>query len=79
MPQQAERRFLTATELRQGVRLACMTKPVRDCHIEVLFAQDTRVITGFCAEGKETCAERRKRRSFSDCGYRNDYNCHGFG
>ncbi len=60
MPQQAERRFLTATELRQGVRLACMTKPVRDCHIEVLFAQDTRVITGFCAEGKETCAENGK-------------------
>lgn len=68
VPQQAERRFLTAKELRQGVRLACMTKPVRDCHIEILFAQDTRVVTGFFMDGKELCVksgkvERGKKKS----------------
>lgn len=47
LPTNAERQFLSADELRQGVRLACLTKPVKDCEIEVLFEQDTTVVTGF--------------------------------
>lgn len=50
LPEPGERRFLTAEELRKGIRLACMSKPVRDCTVELLFAQNTSVITEFCAE-----------------------------
>lgn len=50
LPGAGERRFLTAEELRKGVRLACMSMPVRDCTVEVLFAQDTSVITAFYGE-----------------------------
>lgn len=53
LPCNAERGLLTAKELREGVRLACMAKPVRDCEIEILFEQDMTVITEFNAgEGK---------------------------
>lgn len=58
MPGLVERNFLTPEELRNGIRLACMTRPVKACEIEVLFAQDTGVITAFgkqeayVAEGK---------------------------
>lgn len=53
LPCNAERGLLTAKELREGVRLACMAKPVRDCEIELLFEQDMTVITEFNAgEGK---------------------------
>ena len=57
LPKPGERRFLTAEELRQGIRLACMSMPVRDCTVEVLFAQDTTVITEFYAEKKAGAEE----------------------
>lgn len=47
LPTNAERQFLSAEELRQGIRLACLTKPAKDCEIEVLFEQDTTVVTEF--------------------------------
>lgn len=47
LPTNAERQFLSAEELRQGIRLACLTKPVKDCEIEVLFDQETSVLTAF--------------------------------
>lgn len=50
MPGLVERKFLSPEELRDGIRLACMTKPGKNCDIEVLFAQDTKVITAFYQE-----------------------------
>ena len=47
LPTNSERQFLSAEELRLGIRLACLTKPMKDCEIEVLFEQETTVITGF--------------------------------
>lgn len=52
LPGPGERRFLTAEELRKGIRLACMSKPLRDCTVELLFVQNTSVITEFCVEKK---------------------------
>lgn len=54
LPCNAERGLLSAKELREGVRLACMAKPVRDCEIEILFEQDMTVVTEFnSGEGKK--------------------------
>lgn len=50
VPGLLERKFLSPEELRNGIRLACMTKPVKECNIEVLFSQDTNVIMDFHQE-----------------------------
>ncbi len=50
VPGLLERKFLSPEALRSGIRLACMTKPVRECNIEVLFSQDTNVILDFHRE-----------------------------
>lgn len=63
LPTNAERQFLSADELRQGVRLACLTKPVKDCEIEVLFEQDTTVVTGFGLDDDAMCYDRNKSDS----------------
>lgn len=61
LPTNAERQFLSADELRQGVRLACLTKPVKDCEIEVLFEQDTTVVTGFGLDDDAGNFDRSRR------------------
>ena len=57
LPTNAERQFLSAEELRQGIRLACLTKPVKDCEIEVLFDQETSVLTAFGLDESVEVAE----------------------
>lgn len=52
MPEPAERNYLTAEELRQGIRLACMTRPAKDCEVEVLFEQETTVVTEFWGDAR---------------------------
>lgn len=65
MPGLVERKFLKPEELRRGIRLACMTKPVKACDIEVLFAQNTHVITAF-NQKKDTDRPDRARESTGD-------------
>lgn len=53
LPQMAERRFLSPKELRDGIRLACMTEPAGDCVFELLFETQTEIVQKFYApEGK---------------------------
>lgn len=61
LPTNAERQFLSADELRQGVRLACLTKPAKDCEIEVLFEQNTTVVTGFGLDDDAGNFDRSRR------------------
>ena len=72
LPTNAERQFLSAEELRSGVRLACLTNPVRNCEIEVLFLQETTVVTGFGLETDNAEADR-SREMACDAGVTESY------
>jgi len=43
LPMPSERRLLTPEELRSGLRLACVTKPVADCEIELCFPEEKKM------------------------------------
>lgn len=47
LPTLEERKFLSVGELREGIRLACFSKPTKDSEIEILFEQDIQVLTEF--------------------------------
>lgn len=47
LPTAVERNLLSPEELRCGIRLACMTRPVASCEIRVLFAKHTKILTNF--------------------------------
>lgn len=68
LPTNSERHFLSAEELRLGIRLACLTKPMKDCEIEVLFEQETTVVTGFGIDENTMCSDRRDSIKKGFCG-----------
>ena len=43
LPLPSERKAFTPQELREGFRLACLTKPVRDCEIELHFPKEKKM------------------------------------
>lgn len=55
LPTPTERTLLTPEKLRQGYRLACMTKPVKEGKVEVCFEKDSSIdiVTHFFPEGHD--------------------------
>ena len=52
LPSEAELRLLTEEELKNGVRLACMTRALGDCEIETLdLSADAQIVTGGTSVG----------------------------
>lgn len=59
LPAPADRNALTAEELREGVRLACVHRVKRDCRVQVEFVQpkQIRVVSGYAGTRPEKTAE----------------------
>ena len=68
LPTAVERSLLSPEELRGGIRLACMTRPVASCEIRVLFAKNTKILTDFYGnagadQNAGRSASRKNRKS----------------
>lgn len=69
-PSQADRAMLAPDKLRDGYRLACMARPVKDCTVETFFAQERKldVVTAAYMTDAQNGAdsEERNRRKYGE-------------
>lgn len=58
LPVLEERKYLSAKELREGVRLACFTKPVKDSFIELEFLKNSDMPVTFSRTGNDIFSKK---------------------
>lgn len=74
MPGTADRRFFKPEELRRGMRLACQSRPVRDCAVELMFQMtaENKVVTvyerSFQPSVKQELSDKRAMITAVDLG-----------
>lgn len=67
-PSEAELRLLTEDELKNGIRLACLTYAVGDCEVETISSTEAQIVTGGTSVGFELKPTFKKYGAAIDIG-----------
>ena len=67
-PSEAELRLLTEDELKNGIRLACLTYAVGDCELETISSTEAQIVTGGTSVGFELKPTFKKYGAAIDIG-----------